>query len=58
MEYETLVSAANSIAHKNGVPLEVGMLWARQNVAEGSIVITGRTKEAEPQLSLLDLLSA
>jgi len=51
MEYETIVSAANSIAHKNGVPIDVGMLWARQNIADGAIVITGRGKDISQQLS-------
>lgn len=54
MEYETQISAANSLAHKNGVPLDVAMLWARQNIVEGSITIIGRGKEKTAQIQLLE----
>ena len=47
MEYETLISAARSIAYKNGVPLDIGMLWARQGVAGGQITIIGKPRKDE-----------
>lgn len=39
-EYPSLACAARSIAYKNGVPLDVAMLWARQAVSDGAIVIS------------------
>jgi hypothetical protein len=55
-EYETLVRAADSIAHKNGVDIGTAMLWAKQNVADGCIVITGKIKEQSTQISLIDVV--
>lgn len=41
-EYPTLICAARSIAYKNGMPIDVAMLWARQGLADGTIVIIGK----------------
>ena len=38
-EYESLAAAARSIAYKNGVDLDTAMKWARQGIADGTIVI-------------------
>jgi len=51
-EYETLVSAADSIAHKNGVDIGTAMMWARMGIADGTVRIVKNTYAPEPQTEL------
>lgn len=37
--YTSIIEAGRSVAYKNGVPLDVAMLWVRQAIASGHIVI-------------------
>jgi hypothetical protein len=37
--YTSIIEAARSVAYRNKVPLDVAMLWVRQAIASGHIVI-------------------